>query len=748
MAPKTAAINEQIAKVRKLADAAESLTSSKLTENERGKARKAESRLLAKIVEIPQLSAEDRAFREELEKDDEEWLWFFFSKDSGTRKPFWYRFTRQQKKMIREIGQVIKYRFDKAIAAARGEGKSTYCIRTILKHVLTGAVNFAVLCAATGPLASSMLETMRSEIETNNLLLRYYPEVCVPVRELKNVAQNARTQVVSGYRHDNGERFEKVGSSFHWCGNEVEFPCVPGSPSAGAMIITRGLDGAIRGLNRKGRRPQVIVIDDPDTADTVANVDLARKLEITIDLTLGGLGDQDSPVGRIMITTIQRPDCVSAWYTDPKRKPWMGERFRSMLSPPIDKAKWDHFVDLWREDKTMVGTDGEFLDPHCRRSHAYYLANQDEMDAGHDMANPYRYNTTPLEDGTTTEATAIEAYYVAIAKNGLLYAQCELDNDPPPETGARESGISIGLVQRKVSGFARYVIPPDCDFLTFAGDVGKHYIHWVVRAWRMDGGGFYTIDYGSPQVPGTERNVNSGVDVLIRKAILQIAEEIDDKGYMNPDGEILSPKIGIIDSRYYKDAVWRACKDFKGDFPLRPSMGHGKSHGCQTGSYHRVVKNGGGKKRGGEFWHEARERIDGSPIWVIHYDADYWKRWEVNRWLTEAGSKGSMYLWGQPSKDPKSMSADERDHRKYAEQICGEVEIEEDGQSTWDYRGANHWLDASAYSCIGAASQGLNLLAATSEKPQPERRLSQPAPPPSPDERFQGRVRQMRIRRR
>src|SRR5690606_36080955 len=148
-------------------------------------------------------------------------------------------------------------------------------------------------------------------IEENPLLAADYPEVCVPVIALENTPNRAHYQLVSGKRHDTGEAYTAEQSKFTWCGDEIIFPKVPGSPSSRAIIATRGLDSAIRGLKRKGRRVDIVLIDDPDTEDTARSGDQAKKLENRIDKSLGGLGGQKRKVARVMITTLQSRISVS-----------------------------------------------------------------------------------------------------------------------------------------------------------------------------------------------------------------------------------------------------------------------------------------------------------------------------------------------------------------------------------------------------------------------------------------------------
>jgi hypothetical protein len=274
-----------------------------VVERDRDAHRKRNSRAAAKTVVVP--ACEDRARRERLEADDEEWLRYCFARESGSENPFWYDFTDQQKEMITAIRNAIIHGGDQPIAASRGEGKPTYFERMLLKYTLQGMIRFAVLFAATGSPAQDSLESIKQELETNERLRADYPEVCVPILALENTPNRAHYQLVTGERHDNGQAYESASSRFSRCGQEIYLPKAPGSPSAGAIIATRGLDAAVRGVKKKGRRVDVACIDDPDTEETARSEEQAKKLEDRIDRAIAGLGSQQRRISRVMLTTLQ-----------------------------------------------------------------------------------------------------------------------------------------------------------------------------------------------------------------------------------------------------------------------------------------------------------------------------------------------------------------------------------------------------------------------------------------------------------
>lgn len=625
---------------------------------------------------------------------------FYFGLESGCDSPFTYEFSGQQREMIAAIASAIAHGDDQSLAASRGEGKTILCERTLLKYTLQGRIKFSVLFGATGSAAENSLDAIKGDIENNDRLAADYPEVCIPVRALENTPNRAGYQKVSGDRHDNGKPYEAAQSKFSWCGQEIVFPAVPGSPSAGAIIATRGLDSAVRGLKKKGRRVDVAVVDDPDTEDTARSEDQAKKLEDRIDRAIAGLGGQKRRVARVMLTTLQNRICVSYRFTDPQEKPsWRGRRFRFLVSKPERQELWDEYVQLVQNDWRQ-GTS---------HAHDLYVGNRAAMEAGAVVANENRY--------AQGELSALQHYYNWVAKIGPEAVATEFDNDPPEESGPVESGITSYRVQRQLSGFARQIIPPGCTVLTQGIDCKKSGLHWVVRAWLPDATG-YTIDYGFHETHGTIHGSDDGIDVALKRAILERMEITAATEYKAVDGTPLPVALTLIDARYRMDAVASACAE--AGLSVYPVLGFGKSAGCWGKSFTPLQRRTQMEKPG-DNWNMKRN----GRLWYVHANADHWKAWEHDRWMTDPELPGCLKLFGVGSND-RRLSFDEMGHHGYSRHIVAEIEVEEmvDGvlKRYWKPKpghGQNHYLDASYYSDVAASIKGIRLAMMQTAKPTP-----------------------------
>lgn len=584
---------------------------------------------------------------------------------------------------------------------------TTLSERLLLKCALTGEVNYTVLFAASGQMADNSIDALRQAIAENDRLADDYPEVCVPVRELENTPQRANTQKASGNRHDNGQSYEMAELHYTWCGQELIFPKTPGSPSAGAIIATRGLDAAVRGLKKRGKRPKLAVIDDPDTEDTSRSEEQADKLARRIDAAIGGLGGQKRGIGRVLLTTLQSRIAVSYRFTDPKQKPsFKGRRYRYLIAPPNRMDLWDEYVMMRQQDLQQRDEHGTDLDPHCRRSHDFYATRRSEMDAGAVVSNENRYDPTLLPDGSQTELSALQHYFNEVARIGPEAVATELDNNPPEETAVVESGITPHRIQKQVSGLPRKTIPNGCTLLTQGIDVRKVALHWVVRAWKPDGTG-YVVDYGIHEVVGTTYGSDEGVDAAVTKAIVARMTEMKETDYRTEEGGVIPVDLTLVDAGWRTDAVYAAC--LKIGTGIMPIMGFGKSSGCTQANFHDHFKRTADKKPG-DGWFMSRK----GNIWLVCSDADRWKAWEHDRWMTSPDKAGCLFVWGTPHDDPSRMSSDQKGHIGYAHHITNEREVEEPIRGKlvrrWKLKSDNnHYLDASCYANVAANMRGVRI---------------------------------------
>lgn len=651
-------------------------------ERQRDASRKQQSRASARDLTIEPCENERR--RKARERDVFRFLNGYFP-DTFTDP-----WTDHRRQMVRAILDAATYGGDQAIAAPRGEGKTSIAECVTIFCLLSGLVHFPLICAATGPDADRILTNIKLQFETNELLAADYPEVCAPIVALEGAPQRAGMQTVNGSR-----------TLLRWGGSFVVFPTVEGSKTSGAVLMTRGLDAAIRGIRYATRRPDLVLIDDPETRESVESDMQTETRELVIEQDLAGLGGPGKRLARVMLTTIMNRKCLSQKYTDPDKKPsWHGVRHKLLEKKPDDEEAWDEYIQL-RQSGQQEG------DTLSRKAHRFYWKNRKRMNAGAQLSNPHRFISELLADGTRQEVSALQHCYNLIADRGHEAFDTEYQNDPPdPNAGLAVTSLTDYRVKKQLSGYPRGVIPPDCKFLTAALDVRKIALHWVVDAWRSDATG-YGLDYGVQEVWSTDPTDEQATDRALLLAMRDWWETLQAAPYQTPDEQPRQVDAVLIDAGWRTDIIYHFCREV--GRPFWPAMGFGQSPGATKANFRPPLKPSKTKKSG-DGWFLSRQP---AGQWLVCMDSDRWKRWVHDRFLTPRERPGAFTLFGEPG-----SRVDERVHFSHAKHLTNEEEKEEfirgkGIKRVWVVKShTNHWFDARYMSAVAASMLGVRLLGA------------------------------------
>ncbi len=128
-----------------------------------------------------------------------------------------------------------------ALAMARGSGKSSIAEVACIWAVLYGHRNFVCLIGSDEGHACDMLDSIKTELDSNELLLADFPEVCFPIQALDGI-RIARTATLQRQTH--ADWMDRKRS---------RLTTIEGSSASGAIIKVAGLTGRIRGM--KFKRP-------------------------------------------------------------------------------------------------------------------------------------------------------------------------------------------------------------------------------------------------------------------------------------------------------------------------------------------------------------------------------------------------------------------------------------------------------------------------------------------------------------
>ncbi len=125
---------------------------------------------------------------------------FRFFCDSYFPLTFHLPWSKDHLKVIAKIEQAVLHGGLFALAMPRAAGKSSVAESACIWAILTGAREFVCLIGSDEGHAMDMLESIKTELDGNELLLEDFPEVCFPIQCLDGIANRSNGQLYQGQR--------------------------------------------------------------------------------------------------------------------------------------------------------------------------------------------------------------------------------------------------------------------------------------------------------------------------------------------------------------------------------------------------------------------------------------------------------------------------------------------------------------------------------------------------------------------
>lgn len=579
-----------------------------------------------------------------------------------------------------------------AMADPRGDGKTTRCEWGALFALLNGHRQFAVPIGATETDAEERLDSIKTELETNDLLLADYPEVCFPIRALEGIVARAQGQLC------NGEQ-----THIEWGSKQIVLPTIPGSKASGALVKIAGITGRIRGMYFKRRdgtsvRPDFVVIDDPQTDESSRSLAQCRQRESVLSGAILGLAGPGKDISGFMPCTVIQPDDMADRILDPKRHPeWHGMRTRMVRSWPTRMDLWERYIEL-RKNSQRRGGEGE-------DAHVYYESNRAAMDEGAEIGWPARHRPSEL--------SALQHAMNILCDRGPAVFHAEYQNDPLPIDEASRMELKVDDLMQRINGVPRSRVPVWATRLTAFVDVQDACLWWMVCAWADDFTGA-AIDYGAwpeqgrPYFTGREvkrtlarAHPGAGFEGRIYAGLETLSTHLLAREWMREDGA--ATRIGqlLVDANYGKstETVKRWCRETPHAATAMPS--HAKYVGASSTPFNEYRRKPG--EQMGLNWLVRK----GSKNAVRHlsWDTNWWKTFCVSRLVAAKGDKGAFMLFGR----------DGDAHRMLAEQLTAEraVPVESKGRRVDEWKEIpgrdNHLFDCLVGCAVAASMLGATL---------------------------------------
>lgn len=579
-----------------------------------------------------------------------------------------------------------------ALAMPRGNGKSTLCEAAVLWAVLYGHAGYVFLIHASDKKAVDSLEGLKTELESNDLLAADFPEVCYPISRLERIAQRAPGQLL------NGEHTRMT-----WKGTQLVLPTVPGSDASNAIIGASGLLTATRGAKFRApggkiRRPDLVIIDDPQTDESAASVDQCDKREEIIANGLLGMAGPGKKIAAVMpCTVIKRGDLADRILDREKNPHWRGERCKMLLSFPDRMDLWEEWYELVREalKKNEIDPEQDDLAPAATR---FIEKRYDEMHAGAEVSWPERKYDWQL--------SAVHHAMGLFFQNEKAF-HSEYQNEPQDPAAQDDVFLSGDQIAVKLSGYDRLEIPPEVQWLTAFCDVHARVLYYCLMGFERNFTG-HVLDYGT--WPEQGRDVfyagrakptllqaykGQGQEGAIYSGLQHVANHLLGRQYTRQGGAQLGVSLMLIDAGYQATVVRRFIRESQHAARMRPSFG--KAIGCNEIPISQY------RARPGEFigdeWLLGIPKSGGTPH--VTFDANHWKLHTQRRLATQRGDPGALCVWGKDGSRTRHDFLGRHLAAEYGRPVQGRRRVVEFAPRPGESE--NHWGDC-VVGCNVAAS--------------------------------------------
>jgi hypothetical protein len=592
-----------------------------------------------------------------------------------------------------------------AMAMPRKHGKSSLCETASIWALVKGDHEFVVLVGADLGAARGMLESIKTEFETNDLLLEDFPEVVYPIRMLGGIYQRA-----------GGQLFNKRPTYIGWTAGEVVLPTMPRSKASGAIIRVAGIEARIRGMKFKrvdGRavRPSLAIIDDPQTDESARSPEQVKVRLGVINKAILNLSGPGKKIAAIMpCTVIQQDDLASQILDNGVHPDWQGERMKMVYSFPLNQELWVEYKEI-RASHLKSGGDGS-------AATEFYRENRAKMDAGAKVAWAAQYDPGEL--------SAIQHAMNLLYRDEKSFWS-EHQNEPMIENDLPAGLLTAEDILKKMNGLKRGEPSPGTVCLTAFIDVHADLLYWTVCAWEDKFTGAI-VDYGTyPDQKGQDFTLSTATWTLSREMPAAGLEARIYYGLEKCVGYLFSRKFGpgnLQIGKCFIDANWGQSTDVVYRFATQSHLSSmiTPSHGHYFGAASIPMRDYK-KKVGDRLGINWRMPVPAERrIRHILFDTNWWKSFVYARFAVPMGDPGCLSIFGR--------SAEE--HSRLVGHLTSEYPVRTEGRGRqvdeWRRRVEeidNHWFDCLVGCSVAASVSGVELFTPmVSDKPRQRLKLS------------------------
>ena len=540
------------------------------------------------------------------------------------------------KRLIEGIEHNIKHGGLKAIAYPRGSGKTSIMIHAAIWAVLTGQRRYVCIVTADEISSTSVLSTIKTQINFSEELLELYGRELHCQRRLSGEAKRCLGQ------HNNGRKTKPIiGPRMLGIGTVGD--CV----SDGAVITTCGITGRIRGqqhttMEGETIRPDFLLVDDPQTKGSAASPSQVQTRIETLNGDCLGLAGPGVKISGFCTATVIYHDDLASRLLDRSISPdWNADKVSMITNWPKNLQFWDQYNEI-RVDEIDIGKGH-------KRSLDFYKKNRKKMDEGAGVYWEQRKSKTDV----SALQHAMDLYY----RDPLTFAS-EFQNAPLEHNGGSPYLLSAKEIARRTTGLPRGVVPNSVDKLVAFVDTQKELFYYAIVAWTNEGRS-YVIDYGS--CPDQKRLHWSKLDIAkslqsefgedfetcIRSGLTWLTTAILETEYVTEDGASIFVDKLAIDARWglSTEIIRQWVRESKHRNRIHPSMG--KYIGPNAKDWQKIGTNARDKDGVRVALMTPKKVARGGRREMI-YDSNYWKSYLAERLMANQESPTAMVFFDAP----------------------------------------------------------------------------------------------------
>lgn len=614
-----------------------------------------------------------------------------------------------------------------AVEFPRGSGKTTWMMIAIIWALFYGHKRFGVIVAASGRHAAKFLKNMKKIIWTVPSLLADFPAIVIPMRRIGGVTQKAASQTYRGRPTmiETGADSIKFAMLQDDDGNKIDVGC-------GGTLMVVGKGAAVKGQNDMGDRPDIVLLDDPQTRKDAKSSKTTQEIDEYIHGDIMGLGGHDGPPLSCLVTVT--PICYGDIATR-LLSPVLHPEWMTVVQPFVIAWPKDHerlvaeFLEAFRADRARKDTT-------MSSSRAYYSSHHDEF-SEMQVLDPLAFNPEIEEDAKHHALNLI-------GKHGLKEFRAEFQMRVDDVGGSKQ--IDAETVAKNVNGYRRGVLPPGAIGAVAFCDVNVKEganLSWVVLGFAkgrvagiVDYGRF--PEYGALVPPGTTPTKR---DQIVAGAVRAVVDQMAARRFSRPGQSPVHLNALCFDRGWSAAVITRTLAVVRKTKPLPFSLL------CSVG---RGWSNFAAGEKKVKRWGDhvvARESMLGD---YLEINADYWREVAQGGFFSPPLTHGSTSIFGR---DPAEHLASQFANEVSAERLVMRYTDPATKKEAWKFEHGdhNHWGDALSgafavgswfgfYAAVnanvdGAAMQGLDLFTFSAEHASPVKDFADPwdAPEDGPE---------------